>query len=157
MKVNGTSYNIVNVLTAKQLRFIDSYLAQGNKVDAVIFAGYPPKSANVLACQLLKNPRVMAKITEIRKKIALNEDLKPAKEFSRDDFVNYALRDYESLESIEPNKPRFLQLAGQAKGYIGANPDARPSQTLNLTQINITGNENAPELWELTRKLIGNS
>ena len=40
-------------------------------------------------------------------------------------------------------------------GGVSAKLNAFPNQTLNLTQINITGNETPDQLWDLTRKLIG--
>ena len=143
-------------LTDKQSRFIDSYLAQGNKLEAALFAGYSTKSASAISSQLLKKPAVIAKITEIKTKLALNPPKTRIGEFSKDDFVNYALDDYQQLDITEPNKPRFLQLAGQAKGFIGTANDQRPNQTLNV-QINMNGQEQAPELWAMTRKLLSES
>ena len=143
-------------LTAKQSKFVDSYLVTGLKNDAAIYAGYPAKDAVVISCQLLKNPKIITKITEIKAKLAENKlsiELKDAKAFSKDEFVGYALNDYKALDITEPNKPRFLQLAGHASGILGTN-DGRSSNTTNNIQVNISGAETTAQLWELTRKII---
>ena len=143
------------MLTAKQNRFVESFLAQGDKVYAACDAGYSAKSAHAISCQLLKKPYVIAKINELKVKIAKNE-LKVTKDFSRDDFIQYALEDYKSLELTEANRPRMLELAGKGAGIIGSSESSRTTNTMNV-QINLTGAESTNELWELTRKLIGNS
>lgn len=146
-------------LTQKQSKFIDSYLAQGDKIQAAIYAGYSTKSAHPIACQLLKDPKIITRITELKAitaKRELKEGLIPAKEFTKEAFVACALEDYKQLDITEPNKPRFLQLAGQGAGILGAQGDSRPNQTLNLTQINVNAPQTQLEAWELARKLIGN-
>ena len=136
-------------LTSKQSKFIASYQITGNGTQAAINAGYSEKSAPTLACQLLANPKVKAQLEAWK--------AKKTSECTKDDFVDLALSDYKNLEITEPNKPRFLDIAGKALGYIG--PQNIPSVT-NNTQINITltGNETQEQLWAMTRKLLeGNS
>ena len=52
--------------------------------------------------------------------------------FSKDNFVEYALKDYQETPLTESNRPRFLELAGKGAGIIGADRDSRPNQTLNV-------------------------
>lgn len=110
-------------------------------------AGYSIKSAACIAAQLLKKPKLQLEINRIR-----SQHIEP---LTRETFVKNALKDYESTPLIESNRPRFLELAGKGAGILGNN-EAKSGQTLNLTQINITGSENKNELWEMTRKLLGN-
>ena len=75
------------------------------------------------------------------------------KEIKKDDFIDLALNDYRELAIDEPNKPRFLDIAGKALGYVGSNSEV--SQITNNIQVNITGSESQSELWEMTRKILG--
>ena len=137
----------INTMEAKFLGF---YLADptGNATQAALKAGYSPKSAGQQGSQLLRKPKLIAEIE--KHKASRREEL------SKESYIDLAIKDYKSLDAKEPNKPRFLDIAGKALGYIGANNDQKPSTINNLTQINITGAENQSELWELTRKLLGN-
>lgn len=45
-------------LTPRQRRFVDEYLLDLNGKQAAIRAGYSPKTAEVLASQTLRNPKV---------------------------------------------------------------------------------------------------
>lgn len=47
-------------LTDKMCRFIAEFAVDGNGAQAAIRAGYPPRSAHVQACRLLKHPKVAA-------------------------------------------------------------------------------------------------
>lgn len=51
-------------LTAKQARFIDEYLVDGNGTRAAVAAGYGRAGARVTACRTLANPNVRALIEE---------------------------------------------------------------------------------------------
>ena len=135
-------------LTSKQAKFVASYQITHNSTQAAINAGYPAKSAPSIGCQLLKNKKI---ITELEAWKA-----KKASEITKEDFVDLAISDYKALKVEEPNKPRFLDIAGKALGYIGANGQEKPQTINNLTQININGAEKQSELWEMTRKLLGN-
>ena len=136
-------------LTSKQAKFVASYQINPNATQSAINAGYPEKTASSMGWQLLKNPKIQLELT--------NWKSKKAKEFTKEDYIDTALNDYRSLELAEPNKPRFLDIAGKALGYIGANgSDNRPNQslTININNVEINGKPQA-ELWDLTRKLIG--
>lgn len=134
-------------LTEKQNRFLDAYKQTNNGPQSAISAGYSAKSASIEACRLLKHPAILLDIDNWRKE--------RQKSFSKDDFVDLALKDYHSLENVEPNKPRFLQLAGQGAGIIGNTSEMRPNQTLNIVNIDTSG-KNQLELWDMARKLLGN-
>jgi phage terminase small subunit len=133
-------------LTSKQERFVACYKLCENGRQATIDAGYSPKYADQIAHQNLRNDRIMAELEAWR--------ASKREEISMEDFVVLAIKDYKALEVTEPNKPRFLEMAGKTLGYLGAE---KPSSTVNnLTQININGGESQPQLWDLTRKLLGN-
>lgn len=51
-------------ISAQQRMFVDHYCVDFNATEAAIKAGYSPKSAMSLGCQLLKNPKVQAAIEE---------------------------------------------------------------------------------------------
>jgi hypothetical protein len=135
-------------LTAKQARFVAAYQISNDSTKSAIDAGYSAKFASVEGCRLLRHPKVVAEIEAWKKE--------KRERLTKEDFIGKAMEVYEVLEVTEPNKPRFLDIAGKALGYIGAQNDAKPSQTLQLTQININGSENQGQLWEMTRKLLGN-
>lgn len=137
-------------LNAMECKFIAFLQAdpEENATQAAIKAGYSEKSAAQIGWQLLRKPKIAAEVETWRSK--------KKEELSKTDYIDLAIKDYRSLEATEPNKPRFLDIAGKALGYIGATQDTKPNQTLNLTQINISGTESQAQLWELTRKLLGN-
>lgn len=53
-------------LTARQERFVETYLVDLNATQAAIRAGYAPKSAEVTGSQLLRNPKVAAAIDAVK-------------------------------------------------------------------------------------------
>lgn len=134
------------MLTSKQERFVSAYIELGDATKACIVAGYAAKSANVEASRMMKRAEIIEALNEYRKE--------RRNAFTKEDFISLALNDYKSLDVTEPNKPRFLQLAGQGAGILG-NTD-RPSQSLTINQINIdSAGRPAAQLWEETRKLLG--
>ncbi len=134
-------------LTLKQQRFIEAYKKLGDANKAAISAGYAVKSVAVEANRLLKNPKILESIKSIR---SARQAM-----ITKDDFVELALADYKQLELTEPNKPRFLDLAGKALGYTGNNIDARSVTNNTQVNISISGQEKQPELWDIARKLLG--
>ncbi len=133
-------------LTLKQQRFIDAYKRLGDANKAAISAGYAVKSVAVEANRLLKNPKILEELKHWRK---LRREA-----LSKDDFVELAITDYKQLEITEPNKPRFLDIAGKALGYIGS--QGQSTSIVNNTQINITEISGKPltELWNIARSLL---
>jgi hypothetical protein len=133
-------------LTVRQERFIKAYKANGDGTKSAIESGYSLHTAPQIASQLLKNPRIRARLESWAKK--------KEEQLSKTDFVSLAINDYQSLDVTEPNKPRFLDIAGKALGYLGAQTPQTVNNNLSLTQVNVTGNESAAELWAMTRKLM---
>lgn len=132
-------------LTTKEAKFIAAYQATGNQVESAKIAGYSPKNLAPQASRLLKNAKVKAEIDKFK--------AQKREELSKETFVDKAMNCFDELDVQEPNKPRFLDIAGKALGYIGANPDSRPNQSLTIVNINADGKSQA-EIWELTRKLL---
>lgn len=135
-------------LTAKQAKFVASYQLTHNSTQSALNAGYPLKSAPSIGCQLLKNPKIIAEL-ELWK-------TKKREEITKEDYVDLAISDYRSLKLEEPNKPRFLDIAGKALGYIGAN---NTQNITNNTQINIRGDVNlmSPQnKWDALRSMMEN-
>lgn len=62
------SEQLVDSLNQKQQRFVDEYLIDLNATQAVIRAGYSPKTAQVQGARLLTNAIVQAKVAEGRAK-----------------------------------------------------------------------------------------
>src|SRR3990167_3368866 len=136
-------------LTLKQQRFIEAYKKLGDANKAAISAGYAVKSVAVEANRLLKNPKILEALKHL--KLARQSQL------SKDDFVDLAIGDYKDLEVTEPNKPRFLDIAGKALGYIGNNND-RPNQTLNVTMNTLEINSmQLHAKWDALRSLMENT
>jgi hypothetical protein len=136
------------LLTHKQSAFIEAYKLLNDPVKSAISAGYAAKSAHVEASRLMKSAKILHEIDLWRKS--------RKEEITKHDFIDMAIGDYRQLDIAEPNKPRFLDIAGKALGYLGVNGQEKSQTINNLTQININGSENQSELWELTRKLLGN-
>lgn len=55
------------ITSPKQLRFVQEYLIDLNGTAAAIRAGYSPKSAKFIACELLKAPHIQAAIAKAQK------------------------------------------------------------------------------------------
>ncbi len=53
-------------LTAKQLRFCEEYLIDGNSSAAAVRAGYSPKTSDTIGSQNLRKLEIEAKIAELR-------------------------------------------------------------------------------------------
>lgn len=136
-------------LSSKQLKFVASYQITQDQTIAARNAGYSDKSASKIGWQLMQNKRIIAELDKWK--------ASKREEITKEDFVDLALKDYKSLEVTEANKPRFLDLAGKAMGYLNNNGDSRPNQTLNITINTETelNSKNMGEIWENTRKLLG--
>jgi len=134
------------MLTERQSKFVASYQLTGNTTEAAKNAGYSVKTADVIGCRLIKNPKIVNQLEQWK--------AKKSSEISKADFIDIAMGKFNGLESTEPNSPRFLDLAGKALGHIGSTND-RPSSTINnVTQININAINTQADAWALTRKLL---
>src|SRR5665213_3598658 len=54
--------NASGSLTAKQMRFVQEYVAHGNGTRAAIAAGYSAKTARAIACENLKKLEIKAEV-----------------------------------------------------------------------------------------------
>lgn len=132
-------------LTVKQEKFVQSYLINGSASVSAINAGYPAKTAASMGWQLLKNPKILHALDSLRTKVRAN--------ISKETFVDKAMDCFEKLEITEPNKPRFLDIAGKVLGYIGTNS----APITNNTQINIRAdvlNMTTSAKWDALRSLL---
>lgn len=133
-------------LTHKQEKFVQAYIKLNDPVKACIAAGFAVKSASVEANRLLKRANIIDALAHWRKS--------KREQLSKDDYVDKAMVSFEKLDITEPNSPRFLDIAGKALGYIGANN--QPSVT-NNTQINIKAdvvNLGTDDKWAHLRNLL---
>lgn len=137
----------VRLLSARMSKFVASYQLTGNATQSAINAGYSATNARIEGFRLLRNPKIVAELETWKAH-------KLKMQFSKEDFVDYALKDYKETPLCEANRPRFLELAAKGAGIIGGEKDHKPSQTLNLTQITINGGEGQLDLWNMTRKML---
>ena len=135
-----------NTLTERQRKFANAYKISGDQTQAARIAGYSEKGLAVTASKLVRHPNIIAEIEDWSQK--------KRQELKKEDFVDLALQDYKQLEVKHSNKPRFLDIAGRALGYLGTD---KPSSTTNvqINNVSLSGNESQAELWEITRKLLG--
>lgn len=136
-------------LTAKQQRFLTAYIQLGRGPEAAISAGYSARYAAIEACRTLKKPEIIQALDLWRRS-------KP-KQFTREDFVDKALNDYEKVDVEAPNRPRFLELAGKGAGILG-NSENSSNNITNNTQINIKLSDinsmSQLDKWANIRKLL---
>jgi hypothetical protein len=132
-------------LTPKQRKFVDAYIQLNDATKACIVAGYSPKSANVEANRMLKRANVINALADWRKSKRLA--------LTKDSFVDKAMDCFEQLDVTEPNKPRFLDLAGKTLGYIGNVNQSVTNNTLNVTKVEVN-TLNAPQKWDALRNLL---
>lgn len=115
----------------------------GDATKAAIEAGYSPKSAPTEAYRLQKNPKIIAELAK----------WKEQKSITKEDFVDIAKREFDSIDDpTEANKPRYLDLIGKAlKITTGDDTPKVVNQTLN---INAVGSLPLDQLRELIRRQI---
>ena len=134
-------------LTAKQIKFVESYIVNGQGKLSAVNAGYPESQAASIGWQLLKNPKILTAIDSCRTKLRAN--------FTKENYIDKALDTFEKLDITEPNSPRFYDIAGKALGYIGNGTDNK--SITNNTQINIaidTANLSTPDLINNIRRML---
>lgn len=137
------------MLTSKQAKFVASYQLTGNPTEAAKNAGYSAKNAAPQACRLMNHPDILAEIKQWK--------ATKAKEITKESFVERAMGVFEGGEfKEEPTRVRGLELAGRALGYVSNGNDQKIAPALNMTQININTMQDQPDIWAMTRKLLGN-
>ena len=137
------------MLTSKQAKFVASYQLTHDATESAKNAGYSAKNAAPQGCRLMKDPEILAELSQWR--------AKKGQELSKPDFIDMAMEDYRNVEVKEPNRPRFLEIVGKTLGHLGSGIDSRPQQSVTLNQININAIESSAssaDLWSLTRKLL---
>lgn len=92
---------ITTKLTNKQLAFCREYLVDRNATQAAIRAGYATKGAEVTGSQLLRNPKVQSKLTELEKPIT--EKLEITAEKVLQELANIAFFDPAELYDEKGN------------------------------------------------------
>lgn len=132
-------------INEREALFIAYYQTSHNATESAVKAGYSPKSAKSIGCQLLKKPKISLAIKD--------QTAKQLAEISKESFINRALSIHDELDKTEPNAPRYYDIAGKALGYIGVNQDSRPNQTL-IINATLTGKESPQELLANVRRLI---
>lgn len=132
-------------LSVKQNKFIESYLVTNNAKQSALNAGYPEKYSASIGWQLLKNPKILAELDSQRTKLRST--------ITKESYIDRALSIHDSLDKTEANAPRYYDIAGKALGYIGANQDSRPNQTL-IINATLTGKESPQELLANVRRLL---
>ena len=95
----------------------------------------------------MRKPKIINAIKE--------QESKRIEAISKESFIDMAISDYKGLEITEANKPRFLDIAGKALGYIGAN-EGNKEQTNNV-QINLIGNESCAEMLNNIRRMLSDN
>lgn len=120
--------NPLGVLNKRQKMFIDAYLIDKNATKAASIAGYSSKYAHTEGHRLLNNSKVKDALDYLLTK----------KLMTRESFVDKALDKFETVPN-ETVKPRYLEIAGKAMGYLGAGNDSvtSVSNTTNNVQINM--------------------
>lgn len=63
---NGTTQDVIETLTGKQIRFCEEYLVDMNATQAVLRAGYSTNNAKQIAFQLMENPAIRLAIDALR-------------------------------------------------------------------------------------------
>lgn len=141
------------MLTSKQTKFIESYLANGSAKESAINAGYPEKSAACIGWQLLKNQKVLADLDSKRTQLRLK--------VTKESYVDKALETFEKLDIREPNSPRFYEIAGKSLGYIGNTQPigaSNDNRQVNITMLNLSDEQKkAPALIDMARSLMSAS
>jgi hypothetical protein len=134
-------------LSEKQKKFVESYLVNNDAKKSAILAGYPDnKNTTALAWRLMKSPKILAELESCRTKIR--------GVMTKEKYIDKALESFELLDITEPNAPRFYDIAGKALGYTS---NKEPNTVINNNTLNINVDSMTPaQLWEHTRKLLGN-
>lgn len=134
-------------LTSKQAKFVASYQLTGNATESAINAGYPSKTAPQMGSKLVRNPKILNHLNTWR--------VKKGSQVSKEDFIDKAMNYCDQLDLVEPNKPRFMDIAGKALGYIGASD--KQNSTVNNVQINIDARSMPTnDKWNMLRNVLEN-
>jgi len=106
---------VLSHLTQKQETFCLKYIELDNATQAAIAAGYNPHTAAVIACENLKKPNVLARITELRQKTedatiaTVIERKQILSEIARGRFIDFMNPTKEKLKSAALQEIRVME------------------------------------------------
>lgn len=133
------------MLTARKQAFINVYKSTKNASESAKLAGYSAKTCVQIGSRLLRDVDV---------KTALESwEAEEKSKLTKENYVNRAWNEFESLDKTEANAPRFMEIAGKALGYIGNSNDSRPNQTL-IINMEASASAIPTERWQNIRKLL---
>lgn len=141
------------MLTAKKKAFVDVYTTCRNASESARQAGYSVKTCRQAGSRLLTDVDVKQAIDAWEAEERAKNEAKK-RERSKDNFIEEAYKAVESLPVEDSTRPRYLEIAGRALGYLGKDGD-KPNQTLI---INVDA-KSLPqgERWDRLRSLIDGS
>jgi phage terminase small subunit len=111
-------------LSPKQGRFVEEYLRDLNGKQAAIRAGYSPKSAEVLASQILRNLKVQAAITAAqvrrsqRTEISQDTVLVELAVLAHSDITHYVIDDSGNVALCDGAPPQAMRAVASLKKKI---------------------------------------
>jgi len=117
----------MNKLSPKQEKFCLEYIKLGNGTHAYINAGYSEKGAEVSASQLLRNPKVIARLDELKKEA--QKEFKVDRKFLFDGYMELiekhkdltpavAKGSYDSIAKMFGlNEADKVELTGKIEGF----------------------------------------
>jgi hypothetical protein len=138
-------------INEREAQFIAGIKAGLSNTESAKNAGYSLKSCSKIGSLLIRKPKIINAINEWK-------DSKRG-QISKEDFIDTAFNDYQSLPKTEANAPRFLDIAGKALGYIGSNVEQKTvNNTLNVTSIDIKSISNDKDaLLAMVRKMLADN
>lgn len=117
----------MNKLNIKQEKFCQEYVKLGNGTQAYINAGYSEKGAEVSASQLLRNPKVIERVEELKKEA--QKEFKIDRKFLFDGYMELinkhkdltpavAKGSYDSIAKMFGlNEADKVELTGKIEGF----------------------------------------
>lgn len=138
------------MLTPRKQAFVDNYLLTKNGAEAARLSGYSVKTARQAASRLLTNSDVKEAIEAVQADIKAKWDARK-EQLTKESFVETAWNHFKIEE--EPSvKPRYLEIAGRALGYLNKEDN---SKTVNNLIINTDSNTlSTSAKWDRLRALI---
>ncbi len=118
------------MLTARKRAFIDYYKSTGVATEAARLSGYKAKHLNRIGSRLLHDVDIKAQIEEFENERKAN--------LSREHFVKTAWEEFKQAPLNSPQRPRFLEIAGKALGYMN-NEEVNTNKDIHIEIHNTIG------------------
>ena len=144
-------------LTQKEERFCLEYSVDYNQTQAAIRAGYSEKSAAKKGCQLMKDPRILARVRQLQKeqaeRLCLSSDLvvikllelvdicMAAKQVMEWDYFSHEMRPTGEYQIDSKGAAKALELLGKHLGMF----EQRDLPTGDTGPVFYTGEEEIKE------------